>query len=355
MICYKKKFFSIQKYHIFMLKDEIQFSNDQHSLVIQLNSFEPKIMWIKNDNSDIISFELSMNKKKSIYKFVPHIGKLLKEFMNGKVCFKGINNHYKIAQFIQKRNYGSIVRMRNIYNEELVTCKIIKQGRAEIEQVFRNEVMALQFLKHKNIPKLREYYIETHHNYIIYEFIEGASLDNYIKKNILNKAQIFKIMKDLLSVVEYLHKEEFSHQNIKLENIYYCSMLDQITLIDFGQQKTNSINSLRQIQSMNSLSTKDYIDLNSFTSREFSMEKDYVDCGIIFYELITRKIVANQDLVNLDENRQFHQLLNEIHNQNVSKFIMKLLNFSNIQCQGKQNLVQDLDELILQEQDIEKF
>lgn len=47
--------------------------------------------------------------------------------------------------------------------------------------------MALQFLKHKNIPKLREYYIETHHNYIIYEFIEGASLDNYIKKNILNK------------------------------------------------------------------------------------------------------------------------------------------------------------------------
>ncbi|CAD8167060.1 unnamed protein product [Paramecium octaurelia] len=346
MICYKRKFFSIEKYNIFMLKEGIQISNDQHSLVVQLYSFEPKIIWIKNDNSDLISFELCQNKNKQIFKFAPHIGKLLKEFMNGKVCFQGINNHYKIAQYIQKRNYGSIVRMRNNYNEELVTCKILKQGTVEQEQVFRNEVIALQFLNHKNIPKLKEYYIELHHNYILYEFIEGASLDNYIKKNILNKDQIYKIMKDLLAIVQYLHQEGFSHQNIKLENIFYCSILDHITLIDFGQSKIKNIINLKHVTSMNTEITEDQTNINTDSNREFSMEQDYKDCGIVFLQLITRKILNSQELLKLNENGIIRQIVNEIHNQNVSKFIMKLINYSNLQTLDNLNFTQTFCEPI---------
>ncbi|CAK76872.1 unnamed protein product (macronuclear) [Paramecium tetraurelia] len=284
MICYKRKFFSIEKDPIFKCNFK-RIIKDQHSLVIQLYSFEPKINWIKNDNSDLISFELCQNKNKQNFKFAPHIGKLLKEFMNGKVCFQGINNHYKIAQYIQKRNYGSIVRMRNIFNEELVTCKILKQGTAEQELVFRNEVIALQFLNHKNIPKLKEYYIESHHNYIIYEFIEGASLDNFIKKNILNKDQIYKIMKDLLAIVKYLHKEGFSHQNIKLENVFYCSIQDHITLIDFGQSKIKNIIHLKHVSSIYTEITQDQTNANTDSNRESSMEQDYKDCGIVFLQL----------------------------------------------------------------------
>ncbi|CAD8070737.1 unnamed protein product [Paramecium primaurelia] len=352
MICYKSNFFSIQKYKIFMLKDEIQLSNDQHSFVIQLNSFEPKIMWIQNDNSEIISFELFLNKKKSIYKFAPNIGNLLKEFLNGKVCFQGINNHYKIAQYIQKRNYGSLVRMRSIYNEELVTCKILKQGKVEFEKEFRNEVVALQFLKHKFIPKLKEYYIESNHNYIIYEFIEGASLDKYIKKNILNTDQILKIMKDLLQVVQYLHNEGFNHQNIKLENIFYCSMMDQITLIDFGQQKSNDITSQRHIKSIKTLFTQDYTEMNLFTNGGFSFEKDFLDCGLVFYQLITQQILNNQEIINFYENKRFHHLVNEINNQKISKFISKLFNYSNLQNQNEIHFIQDIDEIISFNRDI---
>ncbi|CAK81544.1 unnamed protein product (macronuclear) [Paramecium tetraurelia] len=338
-----------------MLKDELQLSNDQHTLVIQLNSFDPKITWITNDNSEIISFELFLNKKKSIYKFAPNIGILLKEFLNGKVCFEGINNHYKIAQYIQKRNFGSIVRMRSIHNEELVTCKIFKQGRAEFEQEFRNEVIALQFLKHKFIPKLKEYYIEQSHQYIIYEFVEGSSLDKYIKKHILSKNQILKIMKDLLQVVSYLHNEGFSHQNIKLENIFYCSMLDQITLIDFGQQKTYDITSLRHIKSIKTLSTQDYFtEMNLFTSNGFSLEKDILDCGLVFYQLqvfqfnqrITQQALNNQELNNFYESRRFHHLVDEINNYEISQFISKLFSWCNLENYGKEDFAHDIDQLI---------
>ncbi|CAD8131577.1 unnamed protein product [Paramecium pentaurelia] len=347
MICYKSKFFSIEKYNIFMLKEGIQFSNDQHSLIIQFYSFEPKIKWIKNNNSDIISFELLLDKNKSIYKFTPHIGKLLKEFMNGKVCFQGINNHYKIAQYVQKRNYGSIVRMRSIQNEELVTSKIIKQGKEEFEQAFRNEVIALQLLNHKNIPKLKEYYIESQHNYIIYELVEGASLDNYIKKNILNKDQIYKIMKELLSIVEYLHQEGLSHQNIKLENIFYCSMLEHITLIDYGQSKLTNIMNLKHSSSINTLINEDYIKMNTFTEREFLMEQDYKDCGIVFFQLITRKILNSQEQLKQNENRIIRQIIDEIHNQKASKFIMKLIKYNNLQTLENFNFTQNFDEPIV--------
>ncbi|CAD8174690.1 unnamed protein product [Paramecium octaurelia] len=320
--------------------------------LIQLNSFDPKITWITNDNSEIVSFELFLNKKKSIYKFAPNIGILLKEFLNGKVCFEGINNHYKISQYIQKRNFGSIVRMRSIHNEELVTCKIFKQGRAEFEQEFRNEVIALQFLKHKFIPKLKEYYIESSHYYIIYEFIEGASLDKYIKKHVLSKNQILKIMKDLLQVVQYLHKEGFSHQNIKLENIFYCSMLDQITLIDFGQQKTYDITSLRHIKSIKTLSTQDYFtEMNLFTSNGFSLEKDFLDCGLVFYQLITQQALNNQELNNFYESRRFHHLVDEINNYEISQFVSKLFNWCNLENYGEENFAHDIDQLITSSSD----
>ncbi|CAD8084596.1 unnamed protein product [Paramecium primaurelia] len=284
MFCYKYKFLSSQKYNIFMLKDEIHLQHENEIEIIKLNSFQPRFKWSKCDISDIGQFELFDNQKSRIYKIDPSMGLLLKEFLNGKVCFQGINNHFKIAKIISNGNSSSIVRMRHLQNEELVTCKIYKQGRSELEQEFRNEVLALQLLKHKNLPKIREYYIEANHNYIIYDLFEGHPLDICIKNNILDDQQMIHIMKELLKVVQFMKMEGYSHQNIKLENIYYYSLMSQITLIDFGKSLFKN-QSVTAGDSYFSKTTKDNSELNTQTCRNTYPDKDYFDCGLIFIQM----------------------------------------------------------------------
>ncbi|CAK85944.1 unnamed protein product (macronuclear) [Paramecium tetraurelia] len=329
-----------------MLKDEVHLQNENEIEIIKLNSFQPRFKWSKCDISDIGQFELFDNRKSRIYKIDPSQGMMLKEFLSGKVCFQGINNHFKIAKIISNGNFGSIVRMRNLQNEELVTCKIFKQGRPELEQEFTNEVLALQFLKHKNLPKIREYYIEANHNYIIYDLFEGHPLDICIKNNVLDNQQMYNIMKELLRVVKFIKMEGYSHQNIKLENIYYYSLMNQITLVDFGKSQLKN-QSVIAGDSYFSKTTKDYSELNTQTYRNANQDKDYFDCGLVFLQLITQKVLSHKDIHYSDNNHILMSLITEIHNQKISTFLMKLLSQNKVQDKSSfsENLLTEIDDL----------
>ncbi|CAD8098431.1 unnamed protein product [Paramecium sonneborni] len=167
MFCYKAKLLSSQKYNIFMLKDEIQLQHENKIEIIKLNSFEPRFKWAKCDTSEIGQFELLNNQQSRIYKIEPSMGMLLKEFLNGKVCFQGIDNQYRIAKIISKGNSGSIVNMRNLYNGELVTCKIYKQGNSEFIYVI-NPMLSRNFKMRSKLSNFQ--------NIKIYQKLENITL-----------------------------------------------------------------------------------------------------------------------------------------------------------------------------------
>ena len=70
------------------------------------------------------------------------------------------------------------------------------------------------------------------------EYVPGRTLNQHIRK--LNPAkdshqkEIKSILKQIVSGLNYIHKHDIVHRDIKLDNILIDPVTQQIKLIDFG-------------------------------------------------------------------------------------------------------------------------
>ena len=89
-------------------------------------------------------------------------------------------------------------------------------------------------MDHSKIIKLVEVIDTSKYLNLILEFAEGDDLETYLKKTrFVREDKARAIIKQLLQSLSYLHSQDISHRDIKLENIIIDSNED-IKLIDFG-------------------------------------------------------------------------------------------------------------------------
>lgn len=91
---------------------------------------------------------------------------------------------------------------------------------------------------HVNILKGYEYYEDNSNYYLVTELITNGELYEYIlKSNSLDEIMVRNIFQQLMSVVNYLHKNNIIHRDLKPENILVDTINDKyinIKVIDFG-------------------------------------------------------------------------------------------------------------------------
>lgn len=96
----------------------------------------------------------------------------------------------------------------------------------------------MQQLNHPNLIELLDLYEDNEKFYIITEFYNGKTLKDIITDNeSLSEKEIAMIMKQLLSAINYCHKElKIIHQDLKTENIMFANKndLSSLKIIDFG-------------------------------------------------------------------------------------------------------------------------
>ena len=100
---------------------------------------------------------------------------------------------------------------------------------------FAHELVILAFLEHKNIPKFFGIVREPNVLCLVFEFIEGKTLDKY-KVSEFTTEQKYNIIYQLACCLEFIHGRKFIHRDLKPENI----MLGKdgfIYLIDFSIAK----------------------------------------------------------------------------------------------------------------------
>lgn len=100
---------------------------------------------------------------------------------------------------------------------------------------FAHELVIIAYLEHPNIPKFHGIVTEQNVLSLIFEFIEGKTLDEF-KPNDFTDAQKYKMIYDFSSVLEYIHKNKFIHRDLKPENLMVHPS-GKLYLIDFGIAK----------------------------------------------------------------------------------------------------------------------
>jgi calcium-dependent protein kinase len=85
-----------------------------------------------------------------------------------------------------------------------------------------NEISVLREIEHPNVIKLYEVYESKNNIHLILELLKGGELFNQIKeKGHFSENYAAKIMKNLLTALSAIHKNNIVHRDLKPENLIF--------------------------------------------------------------------------------------------------------------------------------------
>jgi formylglycine-generating enzyme required for sulfatase activity len=160
-------------------------------------------------------------------------------------------NRYRAVRIIGKGGFGRTFLAIDEFKPSKPAC-VIKQflpraddeyGLQKATELFAQEAVRLDDLgKHGQIPELLAYFTQEERQYLVQEFIDG---DNLLKelsqKGVFNETQIRELLKDLLSVLKFVHENYVIHRDIKPENIIRRRKDSKLVLVDFGAAKSGEL------------------------------------------------------------------------------------------------------------------
>merc|ERR1712179_277683 len=121
--------------------------------------------------------------------------------------------------------------------ENYVATKVIAKDAIDDWQLYEGNITEAEILKrisHKNIVQVHDVYQNSDYYQIVMQRCQGITLYNLIEINKFIEEDSARVLyRQVLEGVEYLHKNNIVHNDIKDENIIVTEDL-VVTIIDFG-------------------------------------------------------------------------------------------------------------------------
>ncbi len=111
-------------------------------------------------------------------------------------------------------------------------------------------------LHHPSLPEYREF----HRDYIVIDYIDGLTLAEMVKQRdpwLRNEGNIVRMLSELVNVVEYLHRHNVVHCDIKADNIMITANNSNLILVDFDKCYTDALGDTSGDPEKYGLSVKD--------------------------------------------------------------------------------------------------
>ena len=150
---------------------------------------------------------------------------------------KLINDQYEIISKLGEGNFSIVYLSTHKLTKERVAIKVL--DKTKIKNIsdktrIEREISILKKLHHFNIINIYSTIEDKNTIYIIQEFVSGKDLLEYItSKRSLDEKEACHIFQQLIFCVEYIHKLNISHRDLKPDNILFTNEKN-IKLIDFG-------------------------------------------------------------------------------------------------------------------------
>jgi calcium-dependent protein kinase len=202
---------------------------------------------------------------------------LSKNYSLGVKIGSGELGHVRLAVH---QGSGQRRSLKTIYKKNLKT--------GSHRQNFFNELSAIKSLDHPNIIKLFEYYEDEENYYLVYEYLPGGELFDYILENkSFSEQRAIHFIKQVLSALFYLHSKGLVHCNLKPESLLIdkTAPVPILKLIDF--EYSSSFENLSiQLPKHQELM---YAAPEVISSASYSEKSDVWSAGVILFILITGK------------------------------------------------------------------
>ncbi|EGR30714.1 protein kinase domain protein [Ichthyophthirius multifiliis] len=202
-----------------------------------------------------------------------------------------LDKYEEIKQIGQGTQGSAILILNKKTKKQYIAKQISLNGITERDskQAFQ-ELKLLKLMKHPNIVKFIESYLEKERIIIIMEYCELGDLQKLIKekdqnKQTFNENQIWHWFIDLAQALKFIHQKRVLHRDIKSSNIFITKN-NRVKIGDFGISKQLS----STFEHANSLvGTPYYLSPEICQNKPYTYKSDIWALGCIIFELCALK------------------------------------------------------------------
>lgn len=155
---------------------------------------------------------------------------------------------------------------------------------------FRKEAENLSMMKHPGIVRVMDVFDQNNTTYYAMEYIEGVSLDDYIKQHVhLDEQEAVAILNETGEALAYMHKQRMLHLDMKPKNIMRRKD-GKLFLIDFGLSKHYNENGEAESSTSIGLGTPGYAPIEQVVRQGSHIFPAYIDVyalGATLFKMLT--------------------------------------------------------------------
>ncbi|KAL4369160.1 hypothetical protein GQ457_05G009990 [Hibiscus cannabinus] len=194
--------------------------------------------------------------------------------------------NYKLGKTLGIGSFGKVKIAEHILTGHKVAIKILNRRKIknmEMEEKVRREIKILRLFMHPHIIRLYEVIETATDIFVVMEYVKSGELFDYIvEKGRLQEDEARNFFQQIISGVEYCHRNMVVHRDLKPENLLLDSKCN-VKIADFGLS-----NIMRDGHFLKtSCGSPNYAAPEVISGKLYAgPEVDVWSCGVILYALL---------------------------------------------------------------------
>ncbi|VVB11966.1 unnamed protein product [Arabis nemorensis] len=202
-------------------------------------------------------------------------------------------NDYSENNKIGRGGFGEVYKGTFSNGTEVAVKRLSKSSR-QGDTEFKNEVVVVAKLQHRNLVKLLGFSLEREERILVYEYVPNKSLDYFLfdpaKQGQLDWTRRYKIIGGIARGILYLHQDSrltIIHRDLKASNILLDADMNP-KIADFGMARIFGMDQTQENTSR-IVGTYGYMSPEYAMRGQFSMKSDVYSFGVLVLEIISGK------------------------------------------------------------------
>jgi serine/threonine protein kinase len=202
-----------------------------------------------------------------------------------------LEGRFLILEQIGRGGMATIFKARDLeHSDQIVAVKVPLPQYSNVLgawSMFQHEAQIGIGLNHPYIVRFIPLVPNEHRSYVVTEYVEGKTLGSRVGKGKrIPEAEALRIMTCLCDAVDYLHRQQIVHYDLKPGNVMLCPD-GSIRLIDFGLAHSLVKGRSAFSAPAPAIGTSDYFAPEQIDRRRGRLSVDIYALGSILYEMLT--------------------------------------------------------------------
>uniref|UniRef100_A0A9I9CEU1 Receptor-like serine/threonine-protein kinase n=1 Tax=Cucumis melo TaxID=3656 RepID=A0A9I9CEU1_CUCME len=202
-------------------------------------------------------------------------------------------NGFSFSNKIGEGGFGPVYKGKLSCGQE-IAVKRLAEGSGQGQSEFKNEVLLISQLQHRNLVKLLGFCIHQEETLLVYEYMQNKSLDYFLfdnqRRSLLNWQKRLDIIIGIARGLLYLHRDSrlrIIHRDLKVSNILLDNEMTP-KISDFGMARMFG-EGQTVTQTKRVVGTYGYMSPEYALDGCFSLKSDVFSFGVILLEIVSGK------------------------------------------------------------------